>query len=75
LEVPENISIIALLPKCPEFNLVEIVWQFMRDYSLSNRVSTSHGNIVDHCDEAWNKLLDQPWPIMTITRRQWARGL
>ena len=40
----------------------------------SNRVFTSHDNIVDHCCEAWNKLIDQPWHIMTIGRRKWARG-
>jgi hypothetical protein len=41
---------------------------------LSNRIFTSHDNIVDHCCEAWNKLVDQPWRIMTIGRRQWTRG-
>jgi hypothetical protein len=32
------------------------------------------GNIVDHCCEAWNKLIGQPWRIMTIGRRKWAHG-
>ncbi|MCE2891772.1 MAG: IS630 family transposase, partial [Hyphomonadaceae bacterium] len=50
-------------------------WQFMRDNWLSNRVFTSYDNIVDHCCEAWNKLIDQPWHIMTIGRRKWAHGL
>ena len=82
LDVPDNISIIALPPKCPELNAllsevegpVENVWQFMRDNWLSNRVFTSHDNIIDHCCEAWNKLIDQPWRIMTIGRRKWAHG-
>lgn len=74
LIVPENISIIALPAKCPELNPVENIWQFMHDNWLSNRVFTSHDNIVDHCCEACNKLVDQPWRIMTIGRRQWARG-
>ena len=74
LDVPENISITPLPPKCPELNPVENVWQFMRDNWLSNRVFTSHENIIDHCCEAWNKLIDQPWRIMSIGRRQWARG-
>ncbi|WP_093087700.1 IS630 family transposase [Sphingobium sp. AP50] len=75
LEVPENISIIPLPPKCPELNPVENIWQFMRDNWLSNRIFTSHDNIIDLCCEAWNKLVDQPWRIMTIGRRKWARGL
>lgn len=74
LVVPGNISIVALPAKCPELNPVENIWQFMRDNWLSNRVFTSYDNIVDHCCEAWNKLIDQPWHIMTIGRREWAHG-
>lgn len=39
LEVPDNISIVPLPPKCPELNPVENIWQFMRDNWLSNRIS------------------------------------
>ena len=67
-----NISIIALPAKCPELNPVENIWQFMRDNWLSNRVFTSYDNIVDHCCEAWNKLIDQPWRIISIGMRDWA---
>ena len=74
LIVPDNLSIIALPAKCPELNPVENIWQFMRDNWLSNRVFTSYDNIIDHCCEAWNKLIDQPWHIMTIGRRKWAHG-
>ena len=74
LVVPGNISIVALPAKCPELNPVENIWQFMRDNWLSNRVFTSYDNIVDHCCEAWNKLIDQPWHIMTIGSRKWAHG-
>jgi hypothetical protein len=31
-----------------------------------------HNAIVDHCCEAWNKLTDQPWRIMSIRMRDWA---
>jgi transposase len=74
LKVPANITIIALPPKCPELNPVENVWQFMRDNWLSNRVFTCYNNIVDHCCDAWNKLEDQPWRIMTLGLRNWANG-
>nr|KIS30190.1 transposase [Novosphingobium sp. P6W] len=73
LDVPDNISIVALPPKCPELNPVENIRQFMRDNWLSNRVFTSYENIIDLCCEAWNKLVDQPRRIMTIGRRKWAR--
>lgn len=55
-----------------KLNPVENNWQFMRDNWLSNRVFTSYTNIVDHCCYAWNKLVDQPWLIMSIGTRQWA---
>jgi transposase len=71
LGVPDNTSIIALPAKCPDLNPVENIWQFMRDNWLSNRVLTSHDNIVDLCCEAWDKLIDQPWHIMTVVHRKW----
>jgi hypothetical protein len=55
-------------------NPVENVWQYMRDNWLSNRVFKSYDDLVDHCCEAWNKLVDQPWRIMSIGLRQWAHG-
>ena len=74
LVVPGNITIVALPAECPELNPVENIWQFMRENWLSNRVFTSYDSIVDHCHEAWNKLIDQPWHIMTIGRRKWVSG-
>ena len=72
LDVPANITIVPLPPKCPELNPQENVWQFMRDNWLSNRVFASYDAIVDHCCDAWNKLTAQPWTIMSISLRDWA---
>ena len=72
LIVPANITIIPLPPKCPELNPTENIWQFMRDNWLSNRVFQSYDDIVDHCCDAWNKLIDQPWHIISIGMRVWA---
>ena len=74
LKVPPNITIMPLPPKCPELNPVENVWQFMRDNWLSNRVFKSHNDIVDHCCEAWNRLTNRPWRIMSIRLRDWAKA-
>jgi hypothetical protein len=52
---------------------VENVWQFLRDNWLSNRVFSSYDDVVEHCCNAWNRLVDRPWRIMTIGRRKWAR--
>lgn len=72
LVTPGNITIVALPAKCPELNPQENVWQFMRDNWLSNHVFQSYDAIVDHCCEAWNKLIAQPWLIMSIGLRSWA---
>lgn len=71
LVVPPNITLVPLPPKCPELNPQENVWQFLRDNWLSNRVFKSYNDILDHCCYAWNKLIDQPWRIMSIGMREW----
>jgi len=72
LAVPANVTLVALPPKCPELNPTENVWQFMRDNWLSNRIFKTYDDIVDHCCYAWNKLIDQPWHIISIGMRDWA---
>jgi transposase len=72
LVVPANITLLPLPPKCPELNPVENIWQYMRDNWLSNRVFRSQSDILDHCCYAWNRLIAQPWTIMSIGLRQWA---
>ncbi len=46
----------------------------MRDNWLSNRVFLTYDDILAHCREAWNKITDQPWRIMSIGMRNWAYG-
>jgi putative transposase len=72
LIVPPNITLLPLPPKCPELNPVENIWQFMRDNWLSNRIFSSYEALISLCCEAWNKLIDQPWNIMSIAMRDWA---
>lgn len=72
LVVPDNISIIRLPAKCPELNPQENVGEFMRDNWLSNRIFTCYDNLVDHCCDAWNQLVQQPWIVMSIGLRGWA---
>ena len=74
LKLPANISLLSLPPKSPELNPTENVWQYLRDNWLSNRVFVSGRNIIDLCCDAWNKLSDQPWTIMSIGLRDWAYG-
>ena len=54
------------------FSVTTRIWKFMRDNWLSNRIFQSYDNLVDHCCDAWNRLIDQPWKIMSIGMRDWA---
>jgi hypothetical protein len=69
LVVPPNITLVSLPPKCPELNAAANVWQFMRENWLSNRVFRSYDAKVAHCCDAWNRLIAQPWTIMSIGLR------
>jgi hypothetical protein len=40
-------------------------------YASTGRPKIVEG-IVDHCCYAWNTLIDQPWKIMSVARRDWA---
>ncbi|CCG08719.1 IS630 family transposase [Pararhodospirillum photometricum] len=48
LPVPANITLLSLPPKCSELTPVENILQFMRENWLSNRVFTSHEDIISH---------------------------
>lgn len=70
LKIPDNITLLPLPPRSPELNPVETIWQFMRENWLSNRIFHSYQQIVALCCEAWNRLIDQPWSIMSIGQRK-----
>ena len=72
LAIPPNITLLLLPPRSPELNPVENIWQFLGDNWLSNRIFKSYDDIVALCCEAWNKLIEQPWKIMSIGQRKWA---
>ena len=72
LVMPTNITLLFLPSRAPELNPVENVWQFMHDNWLSNRIFTDYDDIVAHCCEAWNKLVERPWKIISIGMRDWA---
>jgi transposase len=70
--VPANITLPPLPPKCPELNVMESIWRFMRKNWLSNCIFQNYDDIVSHYCEAWSTLVDLPWHIMKIGMRDWA---
>jgi transposase len=73
LRVPDNIALLPLPPYAPELNPVENVWQFIRANFLSHRVWQTYDDIVEACRNAWNKLMQMPDRIASITLRTWAK--
>jgi hypothetical protein len=66
LKIPKNITLLFLPSRSPELNPVETY--------LSNRVFQTYEDILDAACETWNRLVDQPWRIMSIGLCQWAHN-
>ena len=73
LKVPNNIALLPLPPYSPELNPVENVWEFLRGNWLSHRVWDTYEAILDACQDAWNKLMQSPERIASLTSRLWAK--
>lgn len=74
LQAPDNITLLFLPACAPELNPVENLWQFLRQTYLSNRTFETYLDILDAACKAWNKIIDQPWRIMSIGHRDWANN-
>ena len=72
LKVSTNLTMVSLPPACPELNAAENIWQYLRQTYLSNRVFKTYTDILDACQEAWQKLLDEAGRIASIATRDWA---
>jgi transposase len=72
LSIPNNVSLVFLPPRSPELNPVENVWQYLRQTHLSNRVFETYGAILDAASDAWNRLIEKPYKIMSLGLRPWA---
>ena len=73
LVIPDNITLMPLPPKSPELNPDRqhlcsscAITGSPIGYSDPTKISSTTG-----C-HAWNKLVDQPWTIMSIGLRDWA---
>ncbi|MCB1835669.1 MAG: hypothetical protein KDH19_19820 [Geminicoccaceae bacterium] len=60
-------------PRSSELNPVENVWQFLRQTYLSNRVFDTYDDILDACEAAWNRLVNEIGRIRRIGVRDWAQ--
>ena len=71
-KVPANITLVPLLPTSRERKAPETIWQYLRQTYLSNRVFAHYAAILDACQDAWRKLLQETGRTASIATRQWA---
>jgi hypothetical protein len=69
LRVPANITLKTLPAYSPELNPVELVWQWLNQHHLSNRVHADEHELERACLDAWNTLT--PERIRTLCRVDW----
>ena len=73
LSVPDNIVLVPLPAYSPELNPIENVWEFLRGNFLSHRIWDTYEAILEACRDAWNKLMQMPDRIASLTQRSWAK--
>ena len=67
ITVPDNVSLVFLPPYSPELNPVERVWLYLRERYLSLRLFADLDAVIHGCRNAWNRLLDEPGRIASLT--------
>lgn len=72
LKISRNTSLLFLPSRAPEPNPAENLGQFLRQTYLSNRVFESYDDILDAAFEAWNRIIEEPWRILSVGLRIWA---
>src|SRR5947209_4331468 len=66
LVVPENVSLIGLLPYSPELNPVENLWHYLRSHHWSHGVYRDYQALQEAAVEAWRAVCLDPEKIRTI---------
>src|SRR3954447_26562757 len=66
LVVPENVSLIGLLPYSPELNPVENLWHYLRSHHWSHRVYQGYEALREAATVAWRAVCLDPEKIRTI---------
>ncbi len=75
LEVPPNVTLVALPAYSPQLNPMERVWLYLRERFLSLRVFPDYDTIVDACCAAWNAFADDADRIRSLCLQPWIKRL
>ena len=72
LRIPENITIIPLLPYSPELNPMENLWHYFRSHYWANRAYSDYDDWCCSAIEAWQKAALDPEIIRSVCRAKYA---
>lgn len=67
LEVPENIRLLPQLPRSPELNPVEHLWEYLREHWLRNTCFASLDALIEQLMDGLQALAKQPERVKTMT--------
>ena len=71
LRVPDNVTLAFLPAYSPELNPVELIWRYMRQQYMSNRVFPEMVDLDKALGDAWIHLSNQPDRIRSISQFPW----
>jgi hypothetical protein len=69
LRVPDTITLKILPPYSPELNPTELVWEWLNQHHLANRVLAGQDELEQACLDAWNTLT--PERIRSLCHVDW----
>ncbi len=72
---PENVSLIFLPPYSPQLNPPERLWLYLRERFLSLRQFRDLDDIIDACCNAWNRMVEEPGRIASLTDFPYIRSV
>ena len=72
LNIPDNITIYPLPPYSPELNPIELLWKYLREHYLSNRLYKDYKELLEVGCMAWNNLIENVGRIKSICHVEWA---
>ena len=71
LQVPANITLLALPPYSPELNPVERLWLYLKERFLSHRLHDDYEAIVDAACAAWRRLKADSGRVTSLCSYPW----
>ena len=69
--MPDNVTLVHLPPYSPELNPVELLWRYLRQRFLSNRVYPDRDRLEEAVAIAWRRLIDDPETIISFCLLDW----